>query len=151
MQLQRHDTADPENSRPFPPEEPHGGAEKRKRSRVEKFLRSADALRHAGVINQGGGHIAVAVAEKHIVRCRPQRQEREYQAEDLPPAIFRQQVKDDAPHHESAGGQEERVQDVNQGRAESVDFHKLLRGIVNHRGRNQHPSQQREKHCFEKI
>ena len=142
----RQDADRPEQGSSPAPEEKDGTRQCQEYPGVQQDLHNGNPARDVQVIDKAGGHIAVTVPEEHIVYNRRKRQYRENQAESRAVFFLRQESIDDAPDHEGAGGKQECVQHKDQRRAVGIDLHKFLRGVMDHRGRDQQAREHRQQH-----
>lgn len=135
----------PEDDGLFLPEEENRTAEGQDHTEVDQLLRGLEGLGDIPVIDQDRGHIAVVVAEEHIVHEGSDRQGAEDQRVKRAALPIGKEIIDYAPEKERAGGQEEGAEHKGQRIPEGVHLHKLRRGGVDHRGGNQQAGQDRQE------
>lgn len=135
----------PEDDGLFLPEEENRTAEGQDHTEVDQLLRGLEGLGDIPVIDQDRGHIAVIVAEEHVVHKGSDRQGAEDQRIQRAALPIGKQIIDHAPEKERAGGQEEGAEHKGQRVPEGVHLHKLRRGGVDHRRGDQQAGQDRQE------
>ena len=135
----------PENDGFFLPEEENRAAEGQDHAEVDQLLRGFEGLGDIPVIDQDRGHIAVIVAEEHIVHEGCDRQGAEDQRIKRAALPIGKQIINHTPEKERAGSQEEGAEHKGQRVPEGIHLHELRRGGVDHRRGDQQTGQDRQE------